>query len=85
MRKSRLKLNKYVLVSRRDFNDDVFSNLQFIAIFGTSVLNRPIVAASVAENYNKLLNLLSLELVQVNVSSNVLLVLIQNSIKMIES
>lgn len=76
MRKSHLKLNKYVLVCRHDFDDDVFSNLQFISVFGTSVLNRPIVATSVAENYNKLLNLLSLELVQVNVSNNVLLVLI---------
>lgn len=76
MRKSHLKLNKCVLLRRRDFDDDLFSNLQFIAVFGASVLNRPIVAASVAENYNKLLNLLSLELVQVNVSSHALFVLI---------
>jgi len=37
-------------------------------VFGVAVLNRPIVAASVVENYEKLLNILNLELIRANVS-----------------
>jgi len=49
-----------------DFN--FFLYLQFLMIFGTAVFNRPIVAAAVKDQYDKVLNLLSLELSRVKVS-----------------
>lgn len=43
---------------------DNFFNLQFIMIFGITILHRPIVADIVNKYYNKVLNLLDLELIR---------------------
>lgn len=55
---------------------------QFIMVFGTSVLNRPVVAAVVKEHHENVLNLLNLELARENVSAvNCIVVIIINVIE----
>lgn len=46
--------------------------LQFIMVFGSAVLNRPMVAAAVEKHYEKVLDLLDQDLAQELVSINTL-------------
>ncbi|VVC32244.1 Hypothetical protein CINCED_3A002285 [Cinara cedri] len=47
-------------------SDDLMTLHKFIMVFGVVLLNRPIIATVIKEHYEKLLNLLNLELIRAN-------------------